>query len=98
MRGGRAGRAGGLPEPGEVGAVVTDVVVVGAGSAGCVLAARASASGDRSVVLIEAGPDYPSLADLPADITDGVIGYRVSVSTSTADHASEGKRDDRRNR
>jgi choline dehydrogenase len=54
-----------------VGAVVPDVVVVGAGSAGCVLAARLSAGGDRSVVLIEAGPDYPSVADLPADIADG---------------------------
>ena len=51
--------------------VVSDVVVVGAGSAGCVLAARLSAGGDRSVVLIEAGPDYPSVADLPADIADG---------------------------
>jgi choline dehydrogenase len=55
----------------EVSAVVHDVVVVGAGSAGCVLAARLSAGGDRSVVLIEAGPDYPSVADLPADIADG---------------------------
>jgi choline dehydrogenase len=54
-----------------VGAVVADVVIVGAGSAGCVLAARLSAGGDRSVVVIEAGPDYPSLADLPADIADG---------------------------
>ena len=48
-----------------------DVVVVGAGSAGCVLAARLSAGAQRSVVLIEAGPDYPSVADLPADIADG---------------------------
>jgi choline dehydrogenase-like flavoprotein len=48
----------------EVSAVVHDVVVVGAGSGGCVLAARLSAGGDRSVVLIEAGPDYPSVADL----------------------------------
>jgi choline dehydrogenase len=51
--------------------VVHDVVVVGAGSAGCVLAARLSARGDRSVMLIEAGPDYPSVADLPPDIADG---------------------------
>jgi choline dehydrogenase len=36
-----------------------------------VLAARLSAGGDRSVVLIEAGPDYPSVAELPADIADG---------------------------
>jgi choline dehydrogenase len=52
-------------------AVPGDIVVVGAGSAGCVLAARLSAGGERPVVLIEAGPDYPSVADLPADIADG---------------------------
>jgi choline dehydrogenase len=51
--------------------VASDVVVVGAGSAGCVLAARLSARPDRRVTLVEAGPDYPSVADLPADIADG---------------------------
>ena len=34
-----------------------DVVVVGAGAAGCVIAARLSERRDRSVVLLEAGPD-----------------------------------------
>jgi choline dehydrogenase len=48
-----------------------DVVVVGGGSAGCVLAARLTEDPDRRVLLVEAGPDYPDLASLPADIADG---------------------------
>ena len=35
-----------------------DVVVVGAGSAGAAVAARASENPNLSVALIEAGPDY----------------------------------------
>jgi choline dehydrogenase len=34
-----------------------DVVVVGAGAAGCVVAGRLAEAGDRSVLLLEAGPD-----------------------------------------
>ena len=46
-----------------------DVAVVGGGAAGCVVAARLSASGARSVLLLEAGPDLR--ADLPDEIRDG---------------------------
>lgn len=48
-----------------------DIVVVGSGAAGAVVAARASEDPHRSVLLIEAGPDYPLAADLPVDLRDG---------------------------
>lgn len=46
-------------------------LVVGAGSAGAVVAARLSESPDHEVTLLEAGPDYPSLQAVPQDLRDG---------------------------
>jgi hypothetical protein len=56
-----------------------DVVVVGAGPAGCVLANRLTQELDRSVCVLEAGPDYgPDPAGWPADLRDPTLVWYQS--------------------
>ena len=56
-----------------------DVVVVGAGSAGAVVAARATEDPNRRVLLVDAGPDYPLLPETPYDLLN-------SYQNSVVDH------------
>ena len=60
-----------------------DYIVIGAGSAGAILATRLTEDSNTSVLLLEAGHDYPDIDSLPEEVK---YGYPSTKSIWDSDH------------
>ena len=67
-----------------------DYIIVGGGSAGCTLASRLTEDADVSVLLLEAGPDYPDFEQLPVDLKNGNNVWRSAYGPHSWGYTARG--------
>lgn len=60
-----------------------DAIVIGSGSAGSIVATRLTEDPSKSVLLLEAGPDYDEIEKLPDEVR---YGYATGTDVMVSDH------------
>ncbi|MBD24731.1 MAG: choline dehydrogenase [Candidatus Marinimicrobia bacterium] len=73
--------------------ITADYVIVGAGSAGCVLASRLSENGSNKVVLLEAGPsDHHPMIHIPAGLGHLIMHPKLNWNYTSHPEETSGNR------
>ena len=70
--------------------MIYDYIIIGAGASGSPLANRLSEDLNKTVLLLEAGPDLTELSRLPEDVRDGADAIKASKGDSLWEYFAKG--------